>query len=946
MAIQNRRGIHTDFDATKMVAGEFAIVQSGDPNNTNGTSVYICFQNGSAKRLALVEDLDAVVGSLSNLETTDKTSIVDAINELAEKSSILFGTSSTGGSTRDKVVTCADFEAVDGALIAITVSQTNTATDARFNVNGTGAKSIYSNYEASADTSWLTKGTYLFVYNSINGGRFTLIGATERIASDTAPLMDGTAAVGTSKKYARADHVHPSDTTRATVSALNAEATARASADAALDADITDLKSELNNIYSETLLNGYDKDSVEGTSGYWSNSDGNFVSNSSYYACNKYARVKPSTSYSLWYGTGTAGLYCYVCFYDIDKTFISGSTMASSNIIASPANAKYVRISVQKSKSNYVFCEGTTYSGYSAFGYDQKIVSGVMVNSSNYETDKSLVVPGNIADANVTGSLIDEICKITNIALLNGYDKTDRTTGGSWSTTDGVSLYPSSSGVACNKYALIYPGKKYSAWYMANGNITASLYTSVCWYDGAKNFISGETNTSSNIFTAPSNARYARVSTFSNREETFVFNAGETFIKYNAFGYSEGTNQVTKEDLYYFTPETIVEGIIVNGDVTSSDENMFCLNYITAVPVDVTLLITFGWRLHLFYYINGEQTSPTTGWYIYDTYTIPANTPFSFYFQKTDGSSANLSEAQKAVSISGYSVADYVHNQIEPVYYYHGEKIPINKNQITANFKYNISFESLPSGGLQACDLYNGVLCVCRGDNILMLYDYADGSQIANTNAPVGHGNAFQFGTKKYDVSDEFPMAYASPFFDTEEDSFSIVNKIRVTRSGGTLLARYKMPVSDAGYYGAGCINDEDSILYVVGYKVKDYVTGTGNALIISAWDLTQLTTNQDSSYTPAKIKSFELPFRMMMQGVKYINERIIACHAPYDGNIVFHSNIFVIDVIKQTVSSEFEKLPITINSAELEDSFFVETYYGTNLGVLMANGIVQELRV
>jgi len=34
-------------------------------------------------------------------------------------------------------------------------------------------------------------------------------------ASSTTPIMDGTAAVGTSTDYARADHVHPSDTAKA-----------------------------------------------------------------------------------------------------------------------------------------------------------------------------------------------------------------------------------------------------------------------------------------------------------------------------------------------------------------------------------------------------------------------------------------------------------------------------------------------------------------------------------------------------------------------------------------------------------------------------------------------------------------------------------------------------------------------------------------------------------
>ena len=40
-------------------------------------------------------------------------------------------------------------------------------------------------------------------------------------ASSTAPVMDGTAAVGTSMKYARANHVHPSDTTKVSLAGGN-----------------------------------------------------------------------------------------------------------------------------------------------------------------------------------------------------------------------------------------------------------------------------------------------------------------------------------------------------------------------------------------------------------------------------------------------------------------------------------------------------------------------------------------------------------------------------------------------------------------------------------------------------------------------------------------------------------------------------------------------------
>ena len=57
MAIQNRRGNYGDFDKSKMLAGEFAIVLQDDPDTSDGKAVYMAFSPGTAKRLVTYEDL-------------------------------------------------------------------------------------------------------------------------------------------------------------------------------------------------------------------------------------------------------------------------------------------------------------------------------------------------------------------------------------------------------------------------------------------------------------------------------------------------------------------------------------------------------------------------------------------------------------------------------------------------------------------------------------------------------------------------------------------------------------------------------------------------------------------------------------------------------------------------------------------------------------------------
>lgn len=58
MAVQSRRGNYSDFDPEKMVPGEWATVLSGDPNASDGKSIYHCFSAGNVKRMATYEDME------------------------------------------------------------------------------------------------------------------------------------------------------------------------------------------------------------------------------------------------------------------------------------------------------------------------------------------------------------------------------------------------------------------------------------------------------------------------------------------------------------------------------------------------------------------------------------------------------------------------------------------------------------------------------------------------------------------------------------------------------------------------------------------------------------------------------------------------------------------------------------------------------------------------
>lgn len=61
MAIQLRRGVYADFQPAKMVAGEVAVVTSGDPSTITGKAIYVCYSPGVVQRFVTDEEVVAQV---------------------------------------------------------------------------------------------------------------------------------------------------------------------------------------------------------------------------------------------------------------------------------------------------------------------------------------------------------------------------------------------------------------------------------------------------------------------------------------------------------------------------------------------------------------------------------------------------------------------------------------------------------------------------------------------------------------------------------------------------------------------------------------------------------------------------------------------------------------------------------------------------------------------
>ena len=181
MAIQVRRGSLADYDVDKMVAGELAVTTDAETENQQ---VFVAFAPGVGKRLLTEDDQAEVDNALSSVsenpvqnkvintalaekanlaspaftgtpiaptasQSTNSAQIAttEFVHDVANtKTKIWYGTCSTEAATNEKVVTVEDtgFALADGVLLIVIFSVTNTASSIKLNVNGTGAKNVYT----------------------------------------------------------------------------------------------------------------------------------------------------------------------------------------------------------------------------------------------------------------------------------------------------------------------------------------------------------------------------------------------------------------------------------------------------------------------------------------------------------------------------------------------------------------------------------------------------------------------------------------------------------------------------------------------------------------------------------------------------------------------------------------------------------------------------------
>jgi len=117
------------------------------------------------------------------LDIDDERIEFDGSNDITH-----FGFCQTAAGVAQKIVSCPNFKLIEGAVVIIHFSATNTASNPTLNVNSTGAKAIVYKNSAIPANALMADKNYIFIYDGVD---YQFVGdiktGTKSVASSTPP---------------------------------------------------------------------------------------------------------------------------------------------------------------------------------------------------------------------------------------------------------------------------------------------------------------------------------------------------------------------------------------------------------------------------------------------------------------------------------------------------------------------------------------------------------------------------------------------------------------------------------------------------------------------------------------------------------------------------------------------------------------------------------------
>lgn len=336
------------------------------------------------------------------------------------------------------------------------------------------------------------------------------------------------------------------------------------------------------------------------------------------------------------------------------------------------------------------------------------------------------------------------------------------------------------------------------------------------------------------------------------------------------------------------------------------------------IPAGTLCRVPAGYRYELLEYRADNTFIQSSGWlYYYNFYEISGG-----YFRVL--LSPDPAATTTTAIYDNIMIGNPLYIRLPEIYSYFetigtrknfevvGEKISLRKQYYAMVRKsYTLPAPSSVHSDLvsrQDFAIYNGKMFQLYDSDYVSVIDVSDGTVVNNFPINCGHGNSCQFSNEFYDVSDTYPLLYCFAY------TSGLVYVNRVTDSSATLVKTLKLN-NLTGYRFSGSVNEDGTRLYVLNYHLNSSTTATNNYCIFSVMDLTNLTDNGDSTFTPALISSTEIPFIGMIQGAKVFGDKLfIACGGTT--GYTFFRGIQAINISNGLIVS---KIPYRYDSNEPE---------------------------